>query len=1140
MSGYWLGQENLLEDGQLEASSTASGVVGYPVKIGTSVGDPGAAAMLTQGGYTGPNTRTYTVEIDSIASGAEVGSATFRWKHSDSSGWEATGVVTSASWLTLENGVQIKWTSGTGDDFASGDQWVIACSLDYGLASLTLLNRDRVFRSNALDSPNWIDADLGADHDRLLLSGPLRTDDALDVGAGTPTVIRASSAYNLAKNAGAITAVSHNTGRWEVNDRNLIAVAAREGFDDAFWVKSGATITTDSADVYAPNHTPTADKMVEGTGSGEHREYNNDLSGLADDTEYALSVYLKAGTRSAFVLGMKTKAGNYPYAVFDLDSGVVAATGNTGYVASAITDVGGGWYRCSLVVDIESGTATPTVYLYMANAATYAGRSYQGDGKSYLYLWGAQLEQAVNSAATVYARFAKPMRLMEPKAANTFAPENLDWSAWSQTYAAFAAGQTDPSGGTEAAKLTDLAGDTNNYATCVNDGLADGTAQSRTVTAYFKRGAGTTGNHAFLGDGAHTNWYRARFSLITGRVVDETNCSAKVTPVGDWFRVEVTYTLLAGESSVNRCTVAVGLGTEWSYLYTADGSYLYVAWIQIEESEFGTSYIPPYNHFGHSEDLTDADWTPTNLTAAASGDYDPPDEVAGVTVHKLTDTSDGAVASHILNQFGSISAGQQLQRFYVRQGTKTTTQISLYNATDGVVAKAVVDLTDGSTSSVTGTVDVDEISAGGWYRVTMYGTGTAASDTYIFIGSAGYTGDGTGTIYVCAPQAEQGVASARDYWPTEDNAYRAADELKWPISGNFDQDKGTAVLGWVPKMDEADIAADEGLLSVQNAVSSLLYWDQSTGLLGSHDGTTEANSGALTLVSGRRYIAAVRWWNGSENCPSDEDSAVYSSGRQIGCSVDGGVSWVWGGIAAYDGEFTEGSYINLAYGIAYPGLFSDLRIFDDALTEAEVEAGVETLDNPASPEALVILDHNFSSSAVVKLQANNTNFTDDWENPEYEAVLDYSADRIVQFISGRSYRYWRLAVFDPANPDGYIELGELFLGTGLTPQGVVDLRQVERRRLAREAGRRPREAFGFTFVCPTREAKEEFRLLFDGLYSSTERRLRPTFFIWDRSDPDSACWLVEFEDQTLTSRQIGPESYEIPLNLTEVKITDVS
>ncbi|MBW1713252.1 MAG: hypothetical protein JRJ59_08925, partial [Deltaproteobacteria bacterium] len=52
---YWFSETNLLTEAQLNASSTAAGVVGHPLKEGT-----GSAAAATDGPYSGSSNRSYT------------------------------------------------------------------------------------------------------------------------------------------------------------------------------------------------------------------------------------------------------------------------------------------------------------------------------------------------------------------------------------------------------------------------------------------------------------------------------------------------------------------------------------------------------------------------------------------------------------------------------------------------------------------------------------------------------------------------------------------------------------------------------------------------------------------------------------------------------------------------------------------------------------------------------------------------------------------------------------------------------------------------------------------------------------------------------------------------------------------------
>jgi len=58
-------------------------------------------------------------------------------------------------------------------------------------------------------------------------------------------------------------------------------------------------------------------------------------------------------------------------------------------IDKSIEDYGNGWYRASITYDVSSGASTPDIYIQTAyNDAT----SYQGDGTSGIYLYGAQVE----------------------------------------------------------------------------------------------------------------------------------------------------------------------------------------------------------------------------------------------------------------------------------------------------------------------------------------------------------------------------------------------------------------------------------------------------------------------------------------------------------------------------------------------------------------------------------------------------------------------------------------------------------------------------------------------------------------------------------------------------------------------------
>jgi hypothetical protein len=86
--------------------------------------------------------------------------------------------------------------------------------------------------------------------------------------------------------------------------------------------------------------------------------------------------------------------------------------------------------------------------------------------------------------------------------------------------------------------------------------------------------------------------------------------------------------------------------------------------------------------------------------------------------------------------------------------------------------------------------------------------------------------------------------------------------------------------------------------------------------------------------------------------------------------------------------------------------------------------------SPGAVWAFALKKHNFSSSAVVRIQANAS---DSWGSPSVDVTLSL-ADLLVYFwSSAQTYRYWRLDMVDSAPVGAYLEIGRLFLGAYFSP-----------------------------------------------------------------------------------------------------------
>lgn len=129
--------------------------------------------------------------------------------------------------------------------------------------------------------------------------------------------------------------------------------------------------------------------------------------------------------------------------------------------------------------------------------------------------------------------------------------------------------------------------------------------------------------------------------------------------------------------------------------------------------------------------------------------------------------------------------------------------------------------------------------------------------------------------------------------------------------------------------------------------------------------------------------------------------------------------------------------------------------FDDALNDSRLSrvgrtVGVEyhwikfsyTSTGIIDVDTIGIFGNNFTSDATVKIQANAT---DVWTSPSIDQALTYSKDdkksldlgRDVgvwsyEFSSTQSYQYWRIYIDDSTNPDGYLQMGFVFLDESVT------------------------------------------------------------------------------------------------------------
>jgi len=216
--------------------------------------------------------------------------------------------------------------------------------------------------------------------------------------ANTPnwTFTRASTGY--AQTAAGVL-VPFASGELRRTDKGVLIEGARtnlclqsQTFDNASWTKNNVALSAATD----PAGGSTAFKVTENdTAAGTQHDIRQNIT-IAAGATYTASIYAKAGSGANRILRVYSDGGgSIATTKFDLSNGTVytaaSTSGNWTGASSTITALANGWYRCTLTWTATTDAGTRIIY-WLYNASNTS--TYDGDGTSHLYLWGAQLEAA--------------------------------------------------------------------------------------------------------------------------------------------------------------------------------------------------------------------------------------------------------------------------------------------------------------------------------------------------------------------------------------------------------------------------------------------------------------------------------------------------------------------------------------------------------------------------------------------------------------------------------------------------------------------------------------------------------------------------------------------------------------------------
>ena len=388
-----------------------------------------------------------------------------------------------------------------------------------------------------------------------------------------------------------------------------------EEFENAYWAKSNATVTANATT--APDGTTTADKLV-GTGANPI-VFRGDA---APAGSYQLSVFAKKSELN--FLRLTFNGANVAATWFDLDAGTKGTEVGTNFVSSAITDVGNGWYRCSIyATGLSAALVDPIIACTNADNTT---TGYTGNGTDGIFIWGAQLEQ--RDAVTAYTptttqpitnyipvlleyenntarRDHNPVTgeslglLVEEQRTNLvlYSQEFSDVS-WTKTNATVTDNIVIAPDGTLTGDLFKASDLVTSVARDIRRNTNTAVSVVNTFSCYAKARNGNFLNMTFRNQAAATNFCAAEFNLSTGVVSvaasnggNATGASASITSVGNgWYRCSISG--IADTSGTQISTLLIGRTSSNSNAVAENTELCFIWGAQLEAGAFATSYIP--------------------------------------------------------------------------------------------------------------------------------------------------------------------------------------------------------------------------------------------------------------------------------------------------------------------------------------------------------------------------------------------------------------------------------------------------------------------------------------------------------------------------------------------------------------------
>ncbi len=156
-----------------------------------------------------------------------------------------------------------------------------------------------------------------------------------------------------------------------------------EDFSNAYWNKLGSSVVSGFT---SPDGGLNAYKLVEDSANSQHGLLR---SNFPINVQRTLSVFAKKGENNRIFISDYNKFGSTIGVIFNIEIGIVESNQNDSvYLNPKIESYPNDWYKCSVTWTNSTGLTVP----FFGNAVS-GTNSYQGDGVSGIYVFGAMFEE---------------------------------------------------------------------------------------------------------------------------------------------------------------------------------------------------------------------------------------------------------------------------------------------------------------------------------------------------------------------------------------------------------------------------------------------------------------------------------------------------------------------------------------------------------------------------------------------------------------------------------------------------------------------------------------------------------------------------------------------------------------------------